>query len=69
MTGALLKFFTVNKEGSKVVRIEKQGTEQDADIAIRRRSYTNPYTNPEPALSEQSQSMEERFRSGFQSFS
>ena len=39
MTGARLKFFTVNKEGSKVVRIEKVGTEQDADIAIRRRSY------------------------------
>ena len=39
MTGARLKFFTVNKEGSRVVRIEKVGTEQDADIAIRRRSY------------------------------
>lgn len=39
MTGARLKFFTVNKDGSKVVRIEKVGTEQDAHIAIRRRSY------------------------------
>lgn len=39
MTGARLKFFTVNKEGSKAVRIEKQGTEQEADIAIRTRSY------------------------------
>lgn len=50
MTGACLKFFTVNKEGSKVVRKEKQGTEQDADIAIRR-SYIY---KSEPALSEQS---------------
>lgn len=39
MTGARLKFFTVKKEGSKVARIEKVGTEEDADIAIRRRSY------------------------------
>ena len=35
MTDARLKFFTVSKEGSKVVRIEKVGTQQDADIAIR----------------------------------
>ena len=52
MTGARLKFFTGNKEGTKVVRIEKVGTEQDADIAIRRRSYI--CKNPVPALSEQS---------------
>ena len=35
MTGVRLKFFTGNKEGRKVVGIEKVGTEQDADIVIR----------------------------------
>ena len=39
MTGARLKFFKVNKEGSQVVSIEKVVSEQEADISIRTRSY------------------------------
>lgn len=39
MMGVCLKFFIVKKEGSKVVRIEKVGIEEDVDIVIRRRFY------------------------------
>ena len=39
MTGCRVKYFQVQKEGGRVITLEKMGTEEEAHTVIRRRSY------------------------------